>query len=129
MVYEDRCLRPDKWTRISHVSTEACVQQLFNTQILAVVSDVLEVMECPGYAANSTSALVYGLPDRIWSLEEDAAAVMCIEVKTPWYLKDVTNIIEQSASENCDANLRSSIEQIYGYMAVSSRANSFENMV
>jgi hypothetical protein len=128
MVYEDRCLRPDKWSQISHVSTETCVQQLFNTQILTVVSDVLKVMECPGYAANSTSAIVYGFPDRIWSLEEDALAVMCFEVKTPWYLKDVTNIVDQCSSHNCDQRLRASIEQIYGYMSVSSRANSFENM-
>jgi hypothetical protein len=120
MVYDTRELRPDTWRRYSYVCGESDVRELFVSQILNMTTDLLEAMKCPGFAVGSIPPYVYGLPDKIWVLDEYSPAVMCIEIKTPWYLKNVTNIIEQSASTNCDRKLRASIEQIYDYMVVSS---------
>ena len=120
MVYDTRELRPDACSGDSFTSAESKVKELFSSQILKMASNALEAMECSGFAADTPSKLVIGRPDKIWILEENTRAVMCFVVKSPWYLKDVTNIIEQSASDDCDERLRASIEQIYCYMAVSS---------
>ena len=88
-------------------------------QILEMATNALEAMECSGFAADTPSKLVIGRPDKIWVLDENLPAVVYFIVKSPWRLKDMTNIIEQSASENCDPYLRASIEQISVYMAVS----------
>jgi hypothetical protein len=119
MVYDTRELRPDEWSGDSYVCVESDVRELFVWQILRMAKNLLKAMECPGFAVGSIPSYVYGLPDKIWVLDKYSPAVMCIEVKSPWYLKNVTNIIEQSASVNCNERLRASIEQIYDYMAVS----------
>ncbi len=91
----DTCeLRPNMWSRVCCANTEQSVQALFTSRILSVVLDVLEAIDCPDLNLGSTANSVYGIPDQIWVLEGGAPTVMCMEVKSPWYLKNVTNIIQ-----------------------------------
>ncbi len=114
---------------VYHATAESKVAELFSTQVLTMTWEVLWAMSCPGFHSESTSTSVYGCPDMTWTLDYYSCALMCIEVKCPWHLTNVTNIVEQCASEDCDEKLRASVEQIYGYMWVSSRTSPLESIV
>jgi hypothetical protein len=98
MVVDRRELQPDKWSADSFTSAESKVKELFSSQILKMASDALEAMGCSGFAADCPGYPVVGFPDKVWVMVEDLPTVVCFVVKSPWRLKHVTNIIEQSES-------------------------------
>ena len=54
----------------------------------------------------------------MWCREGEYSAALCMEVKTPWYVGNVDNIVEAMAADTGYANVKSGVEQVYGYMSV-----------
>ena len=119
-IRDRRSLEPEDWHHDYFVSSENEVRARFVQHISPQVNEMLKSMNYDGRFRANNGKIAVGYPDLVWVQMNTCTGIICVEVKTPWHLGNITNIISQASSGKPeDEHLRNAVVQIYTYMTVS----------